>query len=100
MYPYHQADNAVNVYFQTIMGDFDENLKWPMENVRITSSIIGKDGEVKKEHDWILTNGHQHFRKPPHSHGQYGYSAIQLDNEVQENTSKDVLTIRIKTRHL
>ena len=100
MYPYHQADNAVNVYFQTIMGDFDENLKWPMENVRITSSIIGKDGEVKKEYDWILTYGHQYLRKPPHSHSQYGYSAIQLDNEVQENTSKDVLTIRIKTRHL
>ena len=99
LYPRHRLLGCVSIYFQSIVGNFDQNLAWPMTNIEIKSCIIDKDGGAKKE-QIVPTTGQKSFNKPPHSNGQRGIGKFLRDSEVQKNTFNDVLTIRIQISHL
>ena len=98
LYPHNQKNKNVGIYFQTIEGNFDDDLSWPINNLEIKLCVIDNNGN-KKEECTIFIAGRKQFLKPPHSHGQSGLGAFILSNKVAEYTPNDILTIRIKAVH-
>ena len=96
LYPHSTINQGVGIYYQTIEGNFDGNLSWPMEK-NINVCVIDGENQRKAEGNFS-TKGVNAFFKPPHVHIPCGYRQFIFENQIPALVSNDVLTIKFKIR--
>ena len=99
LYPSYHGGNFVAIFAQTVTGQFDGDLEWPMKETRFGFHILKKDGNYECHCAFDTTFDQNNvtgpFQKPPHTVCPFGTTNFLSHDDLSTLLISDTITIVI-----
>ncbi|XP_066935226.1 TNF receptor-associated factor 6-A-like [Clytia hemisphaerica] len=99
LYPNYRSGKHLAIFAYTVVGEFDEDLKWPMDKTTLKFTVLIKDRRSWATVYRITTDKNHYkiaaFQKPPHIAPCFGTTQFIKHRSLSEFLYNDSLTIKI-----
>uniref|UniRef100_A0A7M5UGY2 Uncharacterized protein n=1 Tax=Clytia hemisphaerica TaxID=252671 RepID=A0A7M5UGY2_9CNID len=98
LYPNYRSGKHLAIFAYTVVGEFDEDLKWPMDKTTLKFTVLIKDRRSWATVYRITTDKNHYkiaaFQKPPHIAPCFGTTQFIKHRSLSEFLYNDSLTIK------